>query len=154
MCVVWCVCVCVAQSSKCCYYYYCYCIDRHIYLNVSKSTQSAVGLKAFWSLLPMCKSLSACQQSACWVFSSFHPGSLTCVSDHCCVCVYAQGLGTPTTSQHNIFYLETLTNFSCVPDEIRISVLWILSLTLYQLNALPLQVIKLWLVSVNGKGWD
>ena len=30
-------------------------------------------------------------------------GSLTCVSDHLYACVYTRGLGTPTTSQHNIF---------------------------------------------------
>ena len=45
-----------AVTSLCVYYYYClddYCIDRLIYLHLSKSTQSAAGLKAFWSLLPM-----------------------------------------------------------------------------------------------------
>ena len=30
-----------------------YCIDRRIYLNLSKSTEIAAGLKAFRSLLPL-----------------------------------------------------------------------------------------------------
>ena len=41
---------------------------------------------------------------------------------------YTQGWGTPTASQHKIFDSEYLTNFSCAPDGIRTSVLWILSL--------------------------
>ena len=48
---------------------------------------------------------------------------------------YTHGaLGTPTASQHNIFDSEKLTNFSCAPDGIRTSVLWISSPTLYQLS--------------------
>ena len=35
-------------------------------------------------------------------------------------------------SQHNISDSENLTNFSCAPDGIQTSVLWILSLTLYR----------------------
>ena len=31
-------------------------------------------------------------------------GSLSCVHDHSCACLYVRGLGTPTASQHNIFY--------------------------------------------------
>ena len=64
--------------------------------------------------------------SACWVFSSLRnppnstwtTGSLTCVRDHSCVCLYTRGLGTPTASQHNIFDSEKLTNFPCAPDGI------------------------------------
>ena len=51
-----------------------------------------------------------------------------------CIHIYTQGLGSLTTSQHNIFYLEKLTTFSCAPDRVRTSGLWILSLTLYQLS--------------------
>ena len=61
-------------------------------------------------------------------------GSLACVLDHSCECVYTQGLGTPTAIQHNIFYSEKLTIFSCALDGIRTSVLWIFSPTLYQLS--------------------
>ena len=42
-------------------------------------------------------------------------GSLTCVRDYSYACVYTQGLGTPTASQH-IFDSEKLTNCSCAPD--------------------------------------
>ena len=79
--------------------------------------------------------------STCWVFSCFRnpPNSdmdsvvLACVRDQSCVHVYTRGLGTPT-SQHNSFDSEKLTNCSCAPDGIRPSVLWILSLALYQLR--------------------
>ena len=37
-------------------------------------------------------------------------GSLTCVGDDSYACVYTRGLGTPTTSQYNIFYSEKLSN--------------------------------------------
>ena len=62
--------------------------------------------------------------SACWIISCFRKppnsdltwttGSLTCVRrDHSYACVYPRGLGTPTTSQYNIFELgKTLTTFS------------------------------------------
>ena len=57
--------------------------------------------------------------SACWVFLCFrNPLSsdmdyrilnmLKCV--HSYVCVYTQGLGTQTTSQHNIFDLDKLSH--------------------------------------------
>ena len=47
-------------------------------------------------------------------------GSLTCIRDHSFACVCTRGLGTPTTSQHNIFDSgKTLTHFSCVPDGVR-----------------------------------
>ena len=39
-------------------------------------------------------------------------GSLSCIRDHSCVCVYTQGLSTPTASQHNIFESEKLTQDS------------------------------------------
>ena len=52
-------------------------------------------------------------------------GSLTCVHEHSCACVYTRGLSTPTASQHNIFDSEKRTSFSCAPDGIRTSVLWI-----------------------------
>ena len=42
---------------------------------------------------------------------SWTTGSLTCVHDNFCVCVYTQGLGTPTASQHNIFDSKKLTKF-------------------------------------------
>ena len=44
---------------------------------------------------------------------------LTCVRDHSYACVYARGLGTPTTSPHNIFDSEKLTNISCAPDGLK-----------------------------------
>ena len=61
-------------------------------------------------------------------------GSLSSLRDYSCACIYTQGLGTLTANQHNIFDSETLTNLSCAPGEIRTSVLWISSLTIYQLN--------------------
>ena len=65
---------------------------------------------------------------------TWNTGSLSCVRDHSCACAYTQGLGTPTASQHNICDSEKLTNFSCTPDGIRTSVLWVSSPTLYQLR--------------------
>ena len=41
-------------------------------------------------------------------------GSLTCVCDYSYACVYTWGLGTPTTSQHNIFDWKTSHNFFIV----------------------------------------
>ena len=35
-------------------------------------------------------------------------GSLTCVRDHSCACVYTRGLGTPVTSQYNIIIIMML----------------------------------------------
>ena len=63
-------------------------------------------------------------------------GSLTCVRDHSYACVFTQGLGTPTTSQHNIFDSENLSHFSCAPGGagIRTSGLWISRQMLYQLS--------------------
>ena len=40
-------------------------------------------------------------------------GSLSCIHDHSCACVYTWGLGTPAASQHNIFDSEKLTLFVC-----------------------------------------
>ena len=56
-------------------------------------------------------------------------GSLPCIRDHSCACVYTQGLCTPTMSRHNIFHWK-IHMFSCAPDGIRTSVLWISSPTL------------------------
>ena len=61
------------------------------------------------------------------------PGCLTSVRDHSYACVYTRGLGTPSTSQHNIFDSEKLSN-SCAPDGVRTSVLWISSPTLNLLS--------------------
>ena len=44
------------------------------------------------------------------------------------------GVGTPTASRHNIFDSEKLTIFSCAPDGIQTSVLWISIRKLCQLN--------------------
>ena len=65
-------------------------------------------------------------------------GSLTrCIRDHSYACVYTQGLGKPTASQHNKCYSEKrLTTFSSDPDGVRISGLSISSPTLYQLSHL------------------
>ena len=88
-----------------CYYYYC--IDKHTYLHVSKSTQSAAGLKALKSAANgrylMCKSITLLFPFTVqkYIYSpvgkvhagSFHvsvihrnltwtTGSLTCVHDH------------------------------------------------------------------------
>ena len=38
-------------------------------------------------------------------------GSLSCVRDHSCTCIYTRGLGTLTASQLNMFDLEKLTIF-------------------------------------------
>ena len=58
-------------------------------------------------------------------------GSLMCVRGRSCTCVYTQGLGIPTASQH-ISDSEKLTIFSCAPDAIRTA--WIWSPMLYQLS--------------------
>ena len=83
--------------------------------------------------------------SACWVFSCFRnpPKSdndmdyrnFMCVSDHSYVRVYTwMGVGH-TDKSAPIFWLgKTLTNFSCAPDRVRTSDLWISSPTLYQLS--------------------
>ena len=48
------------------------------------------------------------------------------------------GLGTQTASQHNIFYVEKLTNFSCAPDGIQnLGPLDLESDTLYQFSHTP-----------------
>ena len=69
--------------------------------------------------------------SACWVFSWFRNPTNSDMdyrifnvrtwSDHLYVCVYTWGLGTLTTSQHNILDWKPLTNFSCAPDGAGIS---------------------------------
>ena len=41
-------------------------------------------------------------------------GSLTCVRDHSHACVYTRALGTPTTSQHNIFHSGNLSQILLV----------------------------------------
>ena len=43
-----------------------------------------------------------------------YTGSLTCVLNHSCACVYTRGLGTPTAIQHYIFYSEKTDNCLCV----------------------------------------
>ena len=40
---------------------------------------------------------------------TWNTGSLSCQHDHSYACVYTQGLGTPTASQHNIFDSKKLT---------------------------------------------
>ena len=40
-------------------------------------------------------------------------GFLPCARDHSYACMYTQGLGTPTASQHNIFDSEKLTFLLC-----------------------------------------
>ena len=60
-------------------------------------------------------------------------GSLMCIRDHSFACVYTRGLGTPTVSQH-MFVSEKLAHFSCAPDGVQTSGLWILSPTLYRLS--------------------
>ena len=62
-------------------------------------------------------------------------GSLTCIRSN--ACVYTQGWGTPTTSQHNILTQKTLTNLSFALDGIWTSghgIHWISRPTLYQLS--------------------
>ena len=57
------------------------------------------------------------------------------VRDHYYACVYTLGLGTPTTSQHNIFDSEkTLTNVLVLLKGFRTTALWISSPTFYQLS--------------------
>ena len=56
-------------------------------------------------------------------------GSLTCVRGHAYnmryiyiyIYIHTRGLGTPRTSQHNIFYSEKISIFSCAPNGVRIS---------------------------------
>ena len=67
----------------------------------------------------------------CSVSVTWATGSLTCVRDHSYACIYTWGLGT-LTSRHNILVQGggaggTLTKFSCAPDGVRTSGLWILS---------------------------
>ena len=114
-------------------------------LNLSKLTQSATGQKGLKPAANgrylMCKSLPyyfhllyrsifiVIHRTLTWT-----AGSLTCVRDHYCACVYTPGLGTPTAIQNNILDSQKLTFFSCAPEGIRASVIWILSPTLYQLS--------------------
>ena len=52
--------------------------------------------------------------------SSLRTGSITCVHDHSYACIYTQGLGTLTSSQHNILDSENLSQvFSCAPDGVQ-----------------------------------
>ena len=53
-------------------------------------------------------------------------GSLMCVREHSYACVYTWGLGTSTTSQHNILTWKH-SNFSCAPGKVRTCGLWISS---------------------------
>ena len=53
--------------------------------------------------------VSVIHQTVIWTV-----GSLTCIRDHSCACVYTQGLGTPTASQHNIFDSEKLSQIFLV----------------------------------------
>ena len=80
---------------------------------------------------------------SCVVFSHFvihqtltwTTGSLMCVPSY--ACIYTQGWGTLTTSQHNIYTWKNFEIFSCAPDGISTSghgIHWILRPTLYQLN--------------------
>ena len=106
------------------------CIHSHTlhqpsYNHVVRSTSSAI---IFQCMLGLRVSVNVIHRTLMWT-----TGSLTCLRDHSCACVYTWGLGTPTASQH-IFDSEKFTNFSCAPDGIRNIVLWILSLTLYQLS--------------------
>ena len=41
-------------------------------------------------------------------------GSLTCIHDHSYACICTRGLGTPATSQHNIFDSEKLSQIFLV----------------------------------------
>ena len=69
--------------------------------------------------------------STCFRVSVIHrplawtTGSLTCLRDHCYAYLYTRGLGTPTTSQHNILTRKNSQFFSCAPDGVRTSGLWI-----------------------------
>ena len=101
------------------HYYYCYYyIDRRIYINLSKSTQSAAVLKPFeaccqWALLNVkimtllftfsvykyiCHLVSKVHDRTCRV-SVIHrtltwtTWRLTCVRDHSSACVYTRGVG-------------------------------------------------------------
>ena len=82
------------------YYYHWYTVQKYIYSSVSKVHAGSFRV-------------SVNHRTPTWT-----TGSLACVCDHSYACVYTQGLGTPTASQHNILDLEKLTNFSCAPDAI------------------------------------
>ena len=132
----------------------CRCIDRCIYLNLVKSTQSAAELKALKHAAIgrylMCKSLPyyfhlLYRSTFILLSAKVHAGSLhvsvihrtlTWTWSFLCVRIHTSGLGTPTPSQHNIFDSEKLTIFVWAPDGIRTSVLWILRPTLHQLVGL------------------
>ena len=58
-------------------------------------------------------------------------GSLMCACDQYFACVYTQGLGTPSASQHKIFDSEKLTSFSSAPGGVRISGSWVRHSTFY-----------------------
>ena len=64
-----------------------------------------------------------------WLRVPLWPSSLLCVRQHSYACVYTQGLGTPTASQHNIFDLEKLSQSFLV--------LWSLDL---ESDALPIEL--------------
>ena len=76
-------------------------------------------------LLARCFHVSVIHQTLTWT-----TGSLTCIRNNSYACVYTQGLGTPTVSQHNTFD----SSFSCAPDGVRTSGHEILSPGLYQLS--------------------
>ena len=69
--------------------------------------------------------VSVIQRTLTWT-----TGSLSCVH------LYTRGgwAHTPTSSQHNILDYEKLKRFSCAPDEIPTSVLWI-----FESDALPIE---------------
>ena len=56
-------------------------------------------MSALPSFFPLCAVLSYFRNPP---NSGMYTGSLTCVRGHSYACVYTRGLGTPTTSQHNI----------------------------------------------------
>ena len=141
-----------------CFYYCCCFIDRRIYFNLFKSTQTAAGLKAFWSLLSangrylMCKSLpdyfhllgievhlSSCQLSACWVCSWFHnPPNSDMDYRIFNVCTWSFMLedthGVGHTDSESVQHFWLWKTQYCALGGIRTFVFWILSPMLYQLS--------------------
>ena len=128
-----------------------------IYLNLSKSTQSAPGLKALKpaangsylinvQIITLLFSFTVqkyiyppVSKEQCWVFSTelcltWTTGSLTCISHHFYACVHT-GVGpTDSVSAKHFWLGKTTTNVSCAPDWVRTSDHWILNPTLCQLS--------------------
>ena len=87
-----------------------------------KASSHRTALPFFLSLCVQCFRVSVIHRTLTWT-----TGSLTCVRDHCYTCVYTHGgFGhTDSESAQHFDSGKTLTRFSCAPDGVRTSGLWI-----------------------------